>query len=291
MEELWTTKRLLAWTTEFLQRHHTASPRLDAEVLLAHARQCDRIALYTSFDEEVDDRVRATFRELIKRRSAGWPVAYLVGHREFFSLSFEVTSDVLIPRPETEFLVMTALDWAKNRSIPPRKIVDIGTGCGVVAICLAKYLPQAQILATDISAAAIEVARRNAADHGVADRICFVEADLAPLDELAECDMLVSNPPYIGWCEANSLNRDIRDHEPHTALFGGEFGDELTRRLLQHVGGTLPENAVVMIEINSNRVNELLKFVSELDIYQSPRILDDLAGLPRLLIAQRGPQQ
>ncbi|MFP6677052.1 MAG: peptide chain release factor N(5)-glutamine methyltransferase [Pirellulaceae bacterium] len=286
-DELWNTKRLLSWTTQFLQKHHTDSPRLDAEVLLAHARQCDRITLYTSFEEEVDDRTRGTFRELIQRRAAGCPVAYLVGHREFFSLSFDVTSDVLIPRPETEFLVMTALDWAKHRSVPPRQIIDVGTGCGVVAICLAKYLPETQILATDISTAAIEVARRNAARHNVADRIRFVEADLVPLDELAACDAVVSNPPYIGLREANTLDRDVREHEPHAALFGGECGEELTQRLFQHIGDRLPENAAVMVEINSNRSNELREFVSKLDLYQSLRILDDLAGLPRLLTAER----
>ena len=288
-EELWTTGRLLKWTTDFLKQHGVTSPRLDAEVLLAFARQCDRISLYTSFSEEVDDRVRASFRDLIKRRAAGCPVAYLVGHREFYSLDFEVTPDVLIPRPETEFLVMTVVDWAKkNRANEPLRIVDVGTGSGVVAICLAKYLPLAQIVATDISSAALKVAQRNAERHHVEDRIRFIEADLAPPDVILECDALVSNPPYIGHREKEDLSREVFGHEPHTALFGGERGDELTGRLLADVGCHLREGAVVFVEINADLAGEMLEQVEHMTHYCDTRILDDLAGRPRVLTTRRG---
>src|ERR1700681_3671475 len=134
MAEEWTIGRLLKWTADYLQQHGAASARLDAEVLLAHARGSRRIELYTSFEEPATDELRTKFRELVRRRAEGMPVAYLVGHREFFSLDFRVTSDVLIPRPETEFLVMACLDRIKARGSGPVEVADVGTGCGIIAI-------------------------------------------------------------------------------------------------------------------------------------------------------------
>jgi release factor glutamine methyltransferase len=285
-DDIWTVGRLLTWTTGYLKQQGGESPRLDAEVLLAHARQTERISLYTSFDEVVDEIVRGRFRELVKRRAAGCPVAYLVGHREFYSLSFEVTPDVLIPRPETEFLVMSALDWAKAQD-PDRawRVLEVGTGSGVIAVCLAKYLPQAQIVATDISAAALQIARRNAQRHNVVDRIQFVEQDLATADHLANCDMLVSNPPYVAQAEAAGLTREVRDHEPHTALFGGQRGDEITGRLLELANAHLPQVAPVFIEMNANLCEEMLALGRGFERFSSVKILNDLAGMPRILQA------
>jgi release factor glutamine methyltransferase len=285
-DDIWTVGRLLTWTTGYLKQQGGESPRLDSEVLLAHARQTERISLYTSFDEVVDEIVRGRFRELVKRRAAGCPVAYLVGHREFYSLSFEVTPDVLIPRPETEFLVMSALDWAKAQD-PDRawRVLEVGTGSGVIAVCLAKYLPQAQIVATDISAAALQIARRNAQRHNVVDRIQFVEQDLATADHLANCDMLVSNPPYVAQAEAAGLTREVRDHEPHTALFGGQRGDEITGRLLELANAHLPQVAPVFIEMNANLCEEMLALGRGFERFSSVKILNDLAGMPRILQA------
>jgi release factor glutamine methyltransferase len=285
-DDIWTVGRLLTWTTGYLKQQGGESPRLDAEVLLAHARQTERISLYTSFDEVVDEIVRGRFRELVKRRAAGCPVAYLVGHREFYSLSFEVTPDVLIPRPETEFLVMSALDWAKAQD-PDRawRVLEVGTGSGVIAVCLAKYLPQAQIVATDISAAALQIARRNAQRHNVVDRIQFVEQDLATADHLANCDMLVSNPPDVAQAEAAGLTREVRDHEPHTALFGGQRGDEITGRLLELANAHLPQVAPVFIEMNANLCEEMLALGRGFERFSSVKILNDLAGMPRILQA------
>ena len=178
--ETWTIGRLLEWTTDFLRQHGAESPRLDAEVLLAHARNSQRIELYTSFADEASPELRTKFRELVKRRASGTPVAYLVGHKEFYSLDFRVTPDVLIPRPDTELLVITLLDLAraKGQGGGRIEIADVCTGSGIVAVCAAKHLPTAHVAAIDMSAVALEVARSNVDKHGLSDRIDLVESDL-----------------------------------------------------------------------------------------------------------------
>src|SRR5882757_6633363 len=177
-EDPWTVGRLLSWTVDYLGKHNADNPRLDAEVLLASARGCKRIDLYAAFGDTADEPTRTAFRELVRRRAAGTPVAYLVGHREFYSLDFEVNPDVLIPRPETESLVVALLDKIKQRGTAETtlEIADVGTGSGILAICAAKYVPAAHITAIDISPAALAVAQRNAERHKVAERISFVEA-------------------------------------------------------------------------------------------------------------------
>src|SRR5437762_3817241 len=181
MSDSWTVLRLLTWTTDYLKSHGSDSPRLDAEVLLAHARGCERITLYTTFDEIVSEEVRGKFRELVKRRAEGVPVAYLVGKREFYSLSFRVTPDVLIPRPETEFVVVAALDALKgsefrvqgSEATAPKPLAsplvcDVGTGSGAIAVAIAKHATICRVVATDISQAALAIAKQNAAAHHVA---------------------------------------------------------------------------------------------------------------------------
>ncbi|NMC19331.1 MAG: peptide chain release factor N(5)-glutamine methyltransferase, partial [Thermogutta sp.] len=197
--EVWTIGRLLAWTTEYLGRHGSESPRLDAEVLLAAARGCRRIDLYAAFEEIAPDEVRAKFRSLVRERAEGTPVAYLVGRREFFSLNFQVTPAVLIPRPETEDLVVRLLDLAKEFASESRlRVCDVGTGSGILAICAAKHLPQAEITAVDISEEALRVAQDNARRLGFSERIRFVQSDL--LESLSPQDsfhLICSNPPYV----------------------------------------------------------------------------------------------
>src|SRR4051795_7849901 len=159
-EEPWTVGRLLSWTVEYFGKHGAENPRLEAEVLLAHARSCKRIDLYAAFGEAASDETRSAFRELVKRRAAGTPVAYLVGHREFYSLEFEVNPDVLIPRPETELLVVALLDQVKKQPANDAivQIADVGTGSGVLAVCAAKYIAKAHVTAIDISTSALVVA-------------------------------------------------------------------------------------------------------------------------------------
>ncbi len=217
--EVWTVGRLLSWTTQFLKDRGADSPRLDAEILLAEARGSRRIDLYTSFEEVPTEEVRTKFRQLVKQRAEGMPVAYLVGRREFYSLPFQVTPDVLIPRPETELLVVRLLDLlaarAAERPNEALQVADVGTGSGIIAICAARRFPGCRVTAIDTSAAALAVARANAKEHGVADRIDFVEGDLlSGLPAEGVFDLVASNPPYVSEAEFAQLARDVREFEP-----------------------------------------------------------------------------
>lgn len=287
-EEAWTVGRLLTWTIDYLRKQGVDNPRLDAEVLLAHARGCRRIDLYATYSDLADDGTRATFRELVRRRAAGEPVAYLVGHREFYALDFEVTPDVLIPRPETELLVVALLDHVKQRRAGDEalRIADVGTGSGILAVCVAKYASKALVTAIDISPAALDVARRNAVRHGVAERIQFVEGDLfSNLPGSMRFDYVVSNPPYVAAAEMINLAPDVRDHEPKTALLAGDRGTEIIERLLNQVPSRLNPAGSLLIEVSpmiAAEVEELVRNASALLLRPTIR---DLAGHPRVVQA------
>lgn len=285
--EAWTIGRLLGWTTDFLKKRGADSPRLDAEVLLAHARGCQRIQLYTAFDEEPVEEVRVAFRELVRRRSEGTPVAYLVGRREFYSLSFHVTPDVLIPRPETEFLLIALLDLAKGRG--ELKIADIGTGSGCVAVSAAKHLLQAHVTAIDISPAALVVARKNAAAHGVEGRIEFVESDLfAALPVEQRFDYIVSNPPYVTSAEIERLPREVKDHEPRLALDAGPQGTAVIERLLPQTAQRLAPGGWLLMEIGP-AIESAVRALFGGGNWELGATKKDLAGLARVIAAKRKP--
>jgi release factor glutamine methyltransferase len=291
--ETWTVGRLLTWTSDYLKKSGSPSARLDAEVLLAAARKCERIALYTAFEEIVADDVRAAFRDLVKRRAAGTPVAYLVGKKEFYSLSFRVTPDVLIPRPETEHLVVMAADLIAKLPLPLGKgteilIADVGTGSGAIAVALAKHAPAARILATDISPAALAVARQNAADHGVASRIEFLEMDLLEkIPALRQLDLVVSNPPYIGLQEEATLAPQVRDHEPRLALFGGPTGTDIIARLIPQAAERLKPEGYLLMEVSPLIAAAVVDLVAQSRSFELAVILKDLAGLARVVQAKR----
>ncbi len=286
--DAWTVGRLLGWTTDWLAARGADSARLDAEVLLAHVRGCPRIALYTAFTELVPEGQRAAFRELVKRRGAGEPVAYLVGGREFFSLPFTVTRDVLVPRPETEGLVVRAIDLCKAAAAA--RIVDVGTGSGAIVVALAKHLPQGRLAASDISPAALEVARRNAARHGVADRIDFAECDLLADPRLAgPWDVIVSNPPYVREDEFAALPRDVRDHEPRGALVAGPTGVEIVARLAEAAETALAPGGWLLVEIGPAVAAAAEAVLAARPGLDRQPTLKDLAGLPRIVQARRRP--
>ena len=285
-EEVWTVGRLLGWTTDWLATKGSDSPRLDAEVLLAHVRGCQRILLYTAFDTPVADAERARFRELVKRRAEGEPVAYLVGSREFFSLPFTVSPAVLVPRPETEGLVVRVIDLCRTAAAP--RIIDVGTGSGAIAVALARHLPRAAFTATDVSADALAVARGNAARHGVAERIAFVSCDL--LDEPAAAgpwDVIVSNPPYVRADEFAALPRDVRDHEPRGALVAGPRGVELVERLASAAATRLVPGGWLVVEIGPAVVVAAEAALAAQSGLEPGPTLKDLAGLPRIVQARR----
>lgn len=286
-DEAWTVGRLLTWTNDWLAARGSESPRLDAEVLLAHVRGCPRIALYTAFDTVVPDTERGRFRELVKRRGEGEPVAYLVGSREFFSLPFAVTKDVLIPRPETEGLVVRVLDLGKD--LPAPRIVDVGTGSGAIAVAVAKHLPKASLAAADLSPSALAVARANAERHGVADRIAFVASDLLAAADLAgPWDVIVSNPPYVCEDEYAALPRDVRDHEPKAALVAGPTGVELVARLAAEAVDRLAPGGWLVVEIGPSTVAAAEAALAAVTGLEPGPTLKDMAGLPRIVQARRG---
>jgi release factor glutamine methyltransferase len=281
----WTIGRLLNWTADYFAKQGLESPRLEAEVLLAHARGCQRIMLYTAFEEVASEELRTKFRELVKRRTAGEPFAYLAGKREFFSLEFAVTRDVLIPRPETEQLVMTVVDWVRRRGLPSARIIDLGTGSGCIAVCLAKQLPGAQITAVDVSEAALAVARRNAERHGVSGRVEFARSDLLADVPAGQFDVIVSNPPYITSSEMATLDASVRDHEPHLALDGGADGTDVIARIIDAVPRWLVPGGLLAMEISPTIVSQVNQLVAGSSLRPLPTLLD-LAGRVRIVQAE-----
>ncbi len=243
----WTIKALLQWTTEHFHKKGIESPRLDAQILLAHVMGYPKIELIARSDEEPTDDERTRFRELLRRRVEGWPVAYLVGNRHFYLLEFEVSPAVLVPRPDTETLVELALRAVKG--IPAPAILDLGTGSGCIAVSLAHQCKGAAVTASDVSPDALEVARRNAARHGVGDRVTFLTGDLFAPVPPGPFDLIVSNPPYIAHAEFAGLSADVRDHEPRAALDGGPDGLAFYRRIAAEAGNFVKPGGSVMVEI------------------------------------------
>jgi release factor glutamine methyltransferase len=280
-----------------------SSRTLAAEVLLMHALGRDRAWMYSHHDEILDVATAQEYFALIARRAAGEPTQYLTGHQEFWGLDFEVTPAVLIPRPETEHVMEVALARLGERGLKihldtglPREtlnIADVGTGSGCLAIALAYELPHADIVATDISAQALEIARRNAVRNHVADRVRFVEADLLALPGHEKAakpffDLIVSNPPYIADSDATTLQREVRDHEPHTALFAGPTGLEIYTRLIAQARDQLRDRGILVLELGHDSAPHVQAlFDADSASWTKVAITMDLASIPRVLAAER----
>ena len=274
------------------------SHTLASELLLMHALGRDRTWLYAHPEEVIPDSEAHLFTSLLARRAAGEPTQHLTGKQEFWGLEFEVTPDVLIPRPETEHVIEVALDRLAGREIRTGckqtfsgeglQIADIGTGSGCIAVALAKELPGATIYATDISSAALAVARRNATRHSVSDRIHFLESSL--LDEASHLsllfDLIVSNPPYIGRREAATLMREVRDHEPEIALYGGEEGYELYAELIAQSATHLRASGLLVLELGHNSL-PVVQPLLDAPLWTGVGATNDLAGTPRVIAAVR----
>lgn len=287
-EQPWTIGRLLTWTTNFLRERGSDSASLDAQLLLAHARNCGRIDLFTAYDELASDSLRAEFRELVRRRAAGAPVAYLVGHREFYSLDFEVNPSVLIPRPETEFLVVAVTDLVKRTSDVNASltIADVGTGSGIVAACLAKHLPHSTVWATDTSQDALEVAQRNCASHNVLERVELRCGDLLdPVPPDTWFDFVVSNPPYVSEAEYAQLETDVREYEPRDALVAGPQGTEVIGRLIPQAAQRLKPGGWLLMEISPMIEQKVRRRLEEDLRFAEPSLVHDLAGHARVVQA------
>ena len=283
-EGAWTVGKIIDWTTGHLRKHGSESPRLEAEILLAHTRACPRIQLYVQYHELLTDDQRAVMRDLVKRRAQAEPVAYLVGHREFFALDFRVTPDVLIPRPETETLVLQLIAAAKSQ--PNVRILDVGTGSGCIAIAAAVNIPSAAVTAIDISPRVLDVARDNASRHAVGERIRFLEGDLlAPLSSHDLFDLIVSNPPYVADGEMATLPADIRLHEPSLALQAGPHGLDVIVRLIADAPAHLASGGVLFIEISPEQNAAVCSLFHESGKFEPARTIKDSSGKERVVTA------
>lgn len=263
---------------------HPGRARLDAETLLLHVVGKDRAWLIAHGDDELSDEDAARFSRLIERRFGGEPIQYITGEQEFYGLPFRVTPDVLIPRPETEHLVEKVLSLAAEFSEP--RIVDVGTGSGAIAVVLAHQLPQAQIIALDISATALHVARGNAERNGVAERVRFVESDLLAAVALEKFKVVVSNPPYVPTTDRESLSVEVREHEPGLALFAGDDGLDVYRRLIPAAFPMLEAGGFLVMEIGygqSQAIEELLTHAG----FEQIEFVPDLRGIPRVACGRR----
>jgi release factor glutamine methyltransferase len=285
-----------------LEREHVPSAPFAAELLLMHTLGRDRTFLYAHPEHELDAATHERYFSLIARRASGVPTQHLTGRQEFWGLDFEVTPEVLIPRPETEHVVEVALQRlgiSSGGSLCDAtfRIADVGTGSGCVAIALAHELPNARIIATDISPGALDVARRNAARHGVVSQIDFVECNL--LDTLFHesrvtnhesrlLDLIASNPPYIARKEAATLPREVREHEPELALFGGETGTEMYAPLIAQAAKLLKTGGNLVLELGHNSAEHVSRLLDATE-WSDVSITNDLAGIKRVASARRAP--
>ena len=267
---------------------HVGSPRMNAELLLMFTLGCDRAYLFAHSERELTAEEQARYEESLNQRSRGIPAQYITGHQEFWGMDFIVTPAVLIPRPETELLIETVLKLSNGGRAcspgHPTRIVDVGTGSGCIALALAKELPQAEIHATDISSAALEIAHANAARHQLENRIHFHQTDLLQGLDPTAFDFVVSNPPYVGESEADQVQLEVRKFEPRNAVFAGPTGLEVIERLIPQAHAALKPGGWLVIEISgtiADRVQRLL------DGWRHVEITNDLQGIPRVASAQK----
>lgn len=280
--ETWDIARLLKWTANYFAQRDLDEPRLSAEILLATALGCRRIELYTRFDQIPTSDQLDSFRSLVKKAANHTPIAYLVGEKEFFSLSFSVSPAVLIPRPETELLVQQAIEFVRQSGNSAPRILDVGTGSGCIAVAIATQLPQSTIVATDVCAEALKIATTNAQRYGMGDRIEFAQADRLSLPGSLRpeggFDLIVSNPPYIAADEMASLPANVRDFEPRPALTDEDDGLSFFRDLAQDGQPLLASGGAVMVEIADGQAEAVARVFGEQGTWRPAGRWRDVGG-------------
>lgn len=299
----WTTRRLLAWMMEAFERKGVDEPRRSAELLLEHVLQCKRMDLYTHADRPTSDDEREALRALTARALQHEPVQYLLGEWSFFGLTIRVDRRVLIPRPCTEIIPTEVLQHARGRrsALPEGEpwsplVADVGTGSGCIVLAILSHLPQAQAIASDLSADALDVAQANATRLNLGARVTFAQGDLLEpvareLDRQGKLlDYLVSNPPYIPdheWNDPAMMGRNVKGHEPELALRGGVDGMRFVRPLIEHGPELLRPGGMLMVEIAASNADAALALAARHPLLEGECMLRDLDGLPRVLAAQR----
>ncbi len=287
-DKIWTIGRILKWTEQYFKNKGIESPRLDAEVLLAHVLEKQRIYLYMHFDEPLQPGELAAYREMIKKRVLRVPVAQILGEKEFMGLTFKVTADTLVPRPDTEILVQAAVDRLRAMAgEEPLRFADIGTGSGAICLSVLHYLSDTVADTVDISPAACAVAEENAASLGLADRITFHTGDLLqPLSGISFAAIL-SNPPYIPEADIATLAPEVRLKEPHTALSGGQDGLDFYRRLAKEAPAMLVPGGFTAFEVGIHQAGDVADLLKANPLIDRTEILPDYAGIDRVVVGWR----
>ncbi|HXE54857.1 MAG TPA: peptide chain release factor N(5)-glutamine methyltransferase [Tepidisphaeraceae bacterium] len=288
----WTVRKILEWTTGYFTRKNVDPPRLSAELLLSHVLKAPRIKLYTNYERPLSEQELTAYRDLVRRAGEQEPIAYLTGTAHFFNLEFEVTRDVLIPRPDTETLVENVLQFVRHQpGFESPRVLDLCTGSGCIAAAIAHHLKSAVVTATDISPAAVAVARKNIERLGLGGRVLVKEGDLfEPLAKMVDVQpfqLIVSNPPYIPTAQIETLDRSVREYEPIRALDGGLDGLSIHRRILAEAPARLVTGGRIYLEIAFDQGELARQVAGEYEAFEEVRILKDFGGRDRVLTAKR----
>jgi release factor glutamine methyltransferase len=286
--ETWTIQKLLTWVTDYFKTKDVDAPRLSAELLLSHVLGLKRIELYTQFGRIVGEEQLTKLHELVKRAATHEPIAYMTGIKEFYSLEFEITRDCLIPRPETELLVERAIEFLRTRN-GEQLICDLCTGCGCVAVAIARNFAGCRVVATDISDAALEVAERNVSRHGLGNRVKLLKGDLfepiIPGIGPAKFDLIVCNPPYVSEPEFAKLAKNVRDFEPKLALTAGIDGLDIIKKIVAETSQFLKPAGALMLEIGNEQGPAVRDLLNAAGRFAAVTIEKDYQNLDRLAVA------
>ncbi len=284
----WTIQKLLNWVTEYLTQKGVDAPRLSTELLLSHVLGLKRIELYTQYNKVVPQEQLTRLHGLVKRAGEQEPVAYLVGRTEFYSIEFEVTPDCLIPRPETELLVQRSIELLRQRT-GPQTVCDLCTGCGIIAVAIAKNVPGAKVIATDISEPALALAAKNVEKHKLGERIELRRGDLfEPLvPQLDLFDVIACNPPYVTAAEYEALDRNVKEYEPRIALYAGQDGLNLYHKIAEKANQFLMPDGLLLLEIGYQQGPAVQKLLEQTGFFTHIRIDKDLQGHDRIVVAKR----
>jgi release factor glutamine methyltransferase len=278
-----------AWAVQVLKRARIKSPSLTADLLLAFVLQWDRIRVLSHTEDPVSEEAWNRFQNLVRRRTKGEPLQYLTGTQEFYGLDYRLGSGALIPRPETEILVEKALDLIRVRMAPSVRFLDVGTGSGCIAITIAHEVPSATGWAVDISDAALSIARENSIRHGVAERVLMIRSNrLECFSHRTFFDFIFCNPPYVALKDYDSLPTEVRDYEPHLALFGGESGLQFYLDFLPEVPSRLVAGGFLLLELGAGQDKDIKQLI-EKEGLAVEAVLNDLQGIPRCLVGRKLP--